>query len=85
MTAIHFTRNASLGSISAFALCLALGAPVALAQQTLPTIEVGKKTTTPVGSPAPKPPAPSPTAPKPRPAPAIAQTAAKTAPHQSRR
>ena len=61
MTAIHFTRNASLGSISAFALCLALGAPVVLAQTTLPTIEVGKKTTTPavarapVRAPAPKP------------------------------
>ena len=55
MTAIHFTRNASLGSISAFALCLALGAPVVLAQELLPTIEVGKKTTTPVGRPRPRP------------------------------
>ena len=53
MTAIHFTRNASLGSISAFALCLALGAPVALAQEVLPTIEVGRKTTTPVAARAP--------------------------------
>ena len=55
MTAIHFTRNASLGSISAFALCLALGAPVALAQEVLPTIEVGRKTTTPSAAPAPPP------------------------------
>ncbi len=78
MTAIHSTRAASLGSISAFAFCLALGAPVALAQVTLPTIEVGKKTTTPVAARAPTPaPKPAPvarTAPKPRPAPAIART-----------
>ena len=68
MTAIHFTRNASLGSISAFALCLALGAPVVLAQTTLPTIEVGKKTTTPVAARAPV------RAPAPKPKPVLART-----------
>ena len=66
MTAIHSARAASLGSISAFALCLALGAPAALAQQVLPTIEVGRKTTTPSAARAP--------APKPKPAPVIART-----------
>ena len=70
MTAIRFTRNAGLGSISAFALCLALGAPVVLAQTTLPTIEVGKKTTTPAVAHAPV----RAPAPKPKPAPAIART-----------
>ena len=79
MRAIHFARNASLGSISAFALCLALGAPVALAQEVLPTIEVGRKTTTPVAArapaPAPKPkPAPVVARPKPKPAPVVART-----------
>jgi outer membrane receptor protein involved in Fe transport len=68
MTAIHFTRNTSLGSISALALCLALGTPVALAQEVLPTIEVGRKTTTASVARAPA------RAPAPKPKPVVAQT-----------
>ncbi len=78
MTAIRFTRDVSLGSISAFALCLALGAPVALAQTTLPTIEVGRKTATPSAARAPV----RAPAPKPKPAPVVARTAASAAPPQ---
>ena len=66
MTAIHFARAASLGWISVPALSLALGAPVAFAQEVLPTIEVGRKTTAPPAAPASKP--------KPKPAAAIART-----------
>ncbi|MGA8169454.1 MAG: TonB-dependent receptor plug domain-containing protein [Methylocystis sp.] len=67
MTAIRFTRAAGRGSISAAALYLALGAPIAFAQETLPTIEVGRKATTPSAAASAAP------APKPKPAPVVAQ------------
>ncbi len=77
MTAMQFARAASLGSISAFALCLALGAPVALAQETLPTIEVGRKVRAPSRNAQPQAAAPTP---KPRPAPVVAEQKPKPAP-----
>jgi outer membrane receptor protein involved in Fe transport len=74
MTAIRFTRAVGAGSVSAIALCLALGAPVALAQETLPTIEVGRKTTAPSSA------TPQPTAQKPKPAPVVAEQQPQPAP-----
>ncbi len=69
MSSSRPTRAIGAG-VSAAALCLALGAPAALAQQQLPTIEVGAK-------PSAK---PQVTAQKPKPAPVLAHEQPKPAP-----
>ncbi len=61
MSSSRFTRVMNAGSVSVAALCLVLGAPT-LAQEALPTIEVGAAhpKPAPVAHPAPAPPKPQP-------------------------
>ena len=47
MTFIRFVRAAGLGSISAIATTLVIGAPAALAQTNLPTVDIGRAASAP--------------------------------------